>query len=249
MDYFCLFDKDYNFIRKVETLKKDGVQAYGVTTNSKSEMLISDYNNNIISVYNVTGELMRTFNDTKQGGQLNLKEPRGLVCDDNDNIYVADYWNDRIVVIKDLRLLVVKSHHVILELVKFVLCSSISLVTNYLLEISVVIRFLCITCRTCRTMQNDGSRIRVIGKDTVTSVSGICVCVSNDGHVIVGDGYSGKENRLVIYRPDVEVEAVITNVENVTENIFKNIWGIAITETGQILVTERDRKELLILGN
>ena len=68
---------------------------YGITTNSKGQVLVAELKGNCISVLTPEGEKIHTFGSQGSGeGQLNY--PCGIAVDRDDNIYVVDNNNHRI---------------------------------------------------------------------------------------------------------------------------------------------------------
>ena len=68
---------------------------YGITTNSKGQIVVAERSGNCISVLTPEGEKMRTFG-TKGSGEGQLNVPCGIAVDRNDNIYAVDKNNHRI---------------------------------------------------------------------------------------------------------------------------------------------------------
>ncbi|XP_030632631.1 tripartite motif-containing protein 3 isoform X2 [Chanos chanos] len=66
-----------------------------VTVNSKNEIIVTDFHNHSVKVYNADGEFLFKFGSHGEGnGQFNA--PTGVAVDTNGNIIVADWGNSRI---------------------------------------------------------------------------------------------------------------------------------------------------------
>ncbi|XP_031427561.1 tripartite motif-containing protein 3b isoform X1 [Clupea harengus] len=66
-----------------------------VAVNNKSEILVTDFHNHSVKVYNADGEFLFKFGSHGEGnGQFNA--PTGVAVDANGNIIVADWGNSRI---------------------------------------------------------------------------------------------------------------------------------------------------------
>ena len=69
----------------------------GICCNSTGKVLVAYSHSNGIAVFDKHGNVLHTFDST--GGNPNqFKFPRGICVDRDDNIFVADYLNDRICV-------------------------------------------------------------------------------------------------------------------------------------------------------
>jgi len=69
--------------------------SYGVTVNSKGDILVSDESNHRIQIFDFEGKFISTFGSKGNGnGQFNY--PEGICVDLNDNILVSDESNHRI---------------------------------------------------------------------------------------------------------------------------------------------------------
>ncbi|XP_072547605.1 tripartite motif-containing protein 3 [Salminus brasiliensis] len=66
-----------------------------VAVNNKNEIVVTDFHNHSVKVYNADGEFMFKFGSHGEGnGQFNA--PTGVAVDSNGNIIVADWGNSRI---------------------------------------------------------------------------------------------------------------------------------------------------------
>ncbi|XP_062872940.1 tripartite motif-containing protein 3 isoform X2 [Trichomycterus rosablanca] len=66
-----------------------------VTVNNKNEIIVTDFHNHSVKVYNADGEFLFKFGSHGEGnGQFNA--PTGVAVDSNGNIIVADWGNSRI---------------------------------------------------------------------------------------------------------------------------------------------------------
>lgn len=66
-----------------------------VTVNNKNEIIVTDFHNHSVKVYNADGEFLFKFGSHGEGnGQFNA--PTGVAVDTNGNIIVADWGNSRI---------------------------------------------------------------------------------------------------------------------------------------------------------
>ncbi|KAK3083691.1 hypothetical protein FSP39_001528 [Pinctada imbricata] len=66
-----------------------------VTTNDKGMILVSDSGNHCIHIFTKEGKLLTTFGGYgRENGDLRF--PYGIVCDKEENIYVADHYNNRV---------------------------------------------------------------------------------------------------------------------------------------------------------
>lgn len=63
--------------------------------NNKNEIIVTDFHNHSVKVYNADGEFLFKFGSHGEGnGQFNA--PTGVAVDTNGNIIVADWGNSRI---------------------------------------------------------------------------------------------------------------------------------------------------------
>ena len=70
-------------------------EPFGVAVNQRGEIIVTEDSTQCVSIFNPTGEKLRSFGSQGSGyGQF--KEIRGVAVDDDGNIYVADGHNDRI---------------------------------------------------------------------------------------------------------------------------------------------------------
>lgn len=66
-----------------------------VAINSKNQLVVSDFHNHSIKVFDSEGNFVYSFGSSGQGnGQFNA--PTGVTVDAQDNIIVADWGNSRI---------------------------------------------------------------------------------------------------------------------------------------------------------
>lgn len=66
-----------------------------VAVNNKNEIVVTDFHNHSVKVYNADGEFLFKFGSHGEGnGQFNA--PTGVAVDANGNIIVADWGNSRI---------------------------------------------------------------------------------------------------------------------------------------------------------
>lgn len=73
-----------------------------ITITPDGNLLVTDTGNNRIIEYTQEGEFVRQFG-SKGSGALQFNEPVGIAVNDAGDMYIADYWNKRIVVLdKDL---------------------------------------------------------------------------------------------------------------------------------------------------
>ena len=78
-------------VRVVKGLKRP----YGITTNSKSQIVVAGSMGHFISVLTPEGNKIHTFG-TKGSGEGQLMYPHGVATDRDDNIFVVDNTNHRI---------------------------------------------------------------------------------------------------------------------------------------------------------
>jgi len=74
---------------------------WGITLNHKDEILISDWRNNRICVYDKKGKFLKSFGEipSSLGSDYEqLSGPAGISVDNDGDIYVADRNNNRIVI-------------------------------------------------------------------------------------------------------------------------------------------------------
>ena len=75
---------------------------YGVVINSAGEAYVTEIGNNrVIKLkLNLTGQVINVVNawGAKETNKVNLSKPHGIALDKNENVYVADTGNDRIMV-------------------------------------------------------------------------------------------------------------------------------------------------------
>ena len=68
---------------------------WGVPINQQGQIVVAEYGGNCVSIFNSTGEKIRSFGSGGSGhGQFN--QPRGVAIDDDGNILVVDGGNNRI---------------------------------------------------------------------------------------------------------------------------------------------------------
>ena len=102
-----IFNSNGNFISKFGSKGKGNGQLdepVGITINSNGHIIVSDNFNNRIQIFNSKGEFISTFGSKGNGkgkgkGKGNdglFRSPDGICVDLNDNIFVCDYYNDRI---------------------------------------------------------------------------------------------------------------------------------------------------------
>ena len=66
-----------------------------IATTSDDHLMITSYQSNIVMVYTLEGELVREFGERgSEPGKLH--QPYGICIDDNGQVFVADYGNNRI---------------------------------------------------------------------------------------------------------------------------------------------------------
>ena len=64
----------------------------GICTNTAGHVIVSDWLNNRIQLWEPSGKFVRQFG-VRGTAESNLNGPVGVVCDQSDNIYVCDYNN------------------------------------------------------------------------------------------------------------------------------------------------------------
>ena len=67
---------------------KDLNYPYGIASNSRGEMIVSERGGHQVSVFDVGGRRIRTFG-SRGGRPEQMKYPKGIAVDDTDNIYVS----------------------------------------------------------------------------------------------------------------------------------------------------------------
>ena len=68
---------------------------WGVAINQRGEVIVAEMSGHCVTVFNPTGEKLRSFGSKGSGhGQFNA--PRGVAVDDDGNMLVADTYNNRI---------------------------------------------------------------------------------------------------------------------------------------------------------
>ena len=61
---------------------------YGITYNSRGEMIVSEYSGHRVSIFDIRGKKIRTFG-SHGGSPYQMESPAGIAVDDMDNIYVS----------------------------------------------------------------------------------------------------------------------------------------------------------------
>ncbi|TMS07253.1 Tripartite motif-containing protein 3 [Larimichthys crocea] len=90
-------DKSGANIALEQKLSKSGpvFSPHFVAVNNKNEIVVTDFHNHSVKVYNADGEFLFKFGSHGEGnGQFNA--PTGVAVDSNGNIIVADWGNSRI---------------------------------------------------------------------------------------------------------------------------------------------------------
>ena len=78
-------------MRVIKGIKKP----YGTTVNSKGQIIVAELKGNCVSILTAEGEKVRSICADATGKALNY--PTGIAVDNDDNIYVVDNNNHRIV--------------------------------------------------------------------------------------------------------------------------------------------------------
>ncbi len=84
-------DKLGTVIKTINDLKK----TRGVALNQAGEIIVAEWNADIVSIFSPTGDELRTL-DTRGTAVGEMKEPRGVAVDGDDNILVVDNGNHRL---------------------------------------------------------------------------------------------------------------------------------------------------------
>ena len=84
-------DKLGTVIKTINDLKSP----YGVTLNQAGEMIVAEVNAGIVSIFSPTGHKLRTL-DTRGTAVGEMKRPRGVAVDGDENILVVDRGNHRL---------------------------------------------------------------------------------------------------------------------------------------------------------
>jgi hypothetical protein len=69
---------------------KDKFRPVGITTDSQSNILITDFRNNIIHIIDQNGRFLRYIQSCDLKDPKGLHHPNGLCVDINDNLFVAE---------------------------------------------------------------------------------------------------------------------------------------------------------------
>ena len=86
-----LIDKLGTVIKTINDIKKP----WGVALNQAEEMIVAERDAGIVSIFSPTGDKLRTL-DTRGTAVREMKYPRGVAVDGDDNILVVDYGNHRL---------------------------------------------------------------------------------------------------------------------------------------------------------
>ena len=83
-------------IRTPTLVIKDLQHPWGVTTTPKGDIVVTECNSHIVTIFNARGEKVRTFGSSAGTGKLQFRQPCGVAVDDMGHIFVADTGNRRI---------------------------------------------------------------------------------------------------------------------------------------------------------
>ena len=89
------FDKSYKLIKRIESINGEVFQPFGVATNDKNMIYISDWLNNRIIKTDCEFNQIGIFGGTKGSQRNELNGPWGIAYH-NESLYVCDHFNSRI---------------------------------------------------------------------------------------------------------------------------------------------------------
>ncbi|XP_065929906.1 uncharacterized protein [Magallana gigas] len=87
----------WRYIGHPSVTKKVPFEPYGITTDSQSRVLTADNDNHCIHILDQDGQFLRYID------KCNLNYPRGICVDNNENLFVSEFYNGNVKKIKFLR--------------------------------------------------------------------------------------------------------------------------------------------------
>eukprot|EP00058_Branchiostoma_floridae_P002402 XP_002587890.1 hypothetical protein BRAFLDRAFT_87278 [Branchiostoma floridae] len=90
-----VFRPDGSLVRTVRHPRGEMRHPRFITLDGEGNILVSDWNNNYVYVYDESGKFLFQFGG-EGSGEGQLKQPAGICTDSSGHILVTDYWNYRV---------------------------------------------------------------------------------------------------------------------------------------------------------